>query len=199
MVATYFFRKPSKVTDQPQDTATKIAAFLDWNLTPSGPIADEARTLQTERLIDIGPDGRYIYRLAGSVEKDPASSNTNIKAIIKIKDNIYWSDESQLTAQQFADAWNRYREWVKEKPEQMDADESGLWVRRIEVKATEKLTLEISGLTSQEDMTKFVRSRFIMPIRSDLLSNPETASKAWLVTIGRYHLEALPPESVTRW
>ena len=194
MAAVFFLRKPT--VTQPTETGTKIASFLDWNLTPSGPIADEARTLQTERLIDVGSDGRYIYRLAASVEKTADSGDANITAIVKVKDSVYWSDQSQLTAQQFADAWMRYCNAIRENPEQMDADGSGLWVRNVSVKATEKLTLEISGLANQDDLTNFVRSRFLLPIRKDLIDGPDTAATAWLVTIGRYHLAAMPPETV---
>lgn len=194
--AVFFLRKPANVK-QDSETSTKIAAFLDWNLTPAGPIADEARTLQTERLIDVASDGRYIYRLAGSVEKDKDSSDTNITAVVKVKDSIYWSDQAQLTAQQFADAWQRYKDWARANPEQMQADGSGLWIKNLTVNAPEKLTLEISGLVSEDDMTNFVRSRFLLPIRKDLLDNPDAAATAWLVTIGRYRLAALPPETVT--
>lgn len=79
----------------------------------------------------------------------------------------------------------------------MDVDGSGQWVKNVAVSASEKLTLEISGLANQDDMTNFVRSRFLLPIRKDLLDNPDTAANAWLVTIGRYHLAAQPPETVT--
>jgi ABC-type transport system substrate-binding protein len=192
----FFLRKPSKVEND-AETATKIASFLDWNLTPAGPIADEARTLQTERLVDVGSDGRYIYRLAASVEKDKDSGETDIKAIVKIKDSIYWSDQAQLTAQQFVDAWQRYKDWARANPELMDVDGSGPWVKNLSVSAPEKLTLEITGLANQDDITNFVRSRFLLPIRKDLLDAPDTAATAWLVTIGRYHLAALPPETVT--
>lgn len=195
--AAVFFWILTRQKDVPSEVETqrKLAAFLDWNLTPEGPLADEARTLMTERLVDVGRDGRYIYRLAGSVEHDQADPDHIAR--VQIKDNIYWSDQTQLTAQHFVDAWERYKSHGKNNPEIMDAEGTRRWMARVSIKATDKLQLELSGFDSKEDLTGILRSRYLIPVRMDLIKADEGGEKAWLTTIGRYRLQGLPPEQIS--
>jgi ABC-type oligopeptide transport system substrate-binding subunit len=173
----------------------KLSAFLDWNLTPEGPLADEARTLMTERLIDIGPEGRYIFRLANKVE--PKSSDPEHTTTVTVKNNIYWSDQVQLTAQQFADAWERFRSHAKDNPEAIPTDDIRRWISRINLKVIDKFSFEITGHMDKNDLTNILRSRYLIPVRLDLLESEQNSGTAWLTTIGRYRLQALPPESAT--
>lgn len=181
---------------RPQDNGGAIEAelalskFYDWNLA-SGPIAEEARSLTTEHLVDLGSDGRYIYRLAKSV--DAKGDTTRVV----LKDGIYWTDQVQLIADHVADAWERAAKGMRDDILHPSDDER-VWLGKASLKVIGKLELEVTGYGSAEALTKLLRSRYVIPIRKDLLDIPETADQAWLTTIGRYRLAALPPPSLPK-
>lgn len=177
-------RPPAPVED------VRLSEAFDWNLAKPGPLADEARTLTTERLFDLGSDGRYIYRLGAALNVDGAVAK------VVLKDGVYWTDQVQLTADHVVDAWQRLRDRATQDPSLVDDPVERKWLQNVVVKPTGKLEFELTGYGTVEELSRLVRSRFLIPVRKDLLEKEGGAETAWLVTIGRYRLAAPPPATL---
>jgi ABC-type transport system substrate-binding protein len=152
--------------------------YFDWQLAV-GPITSKILEATSEPLVQLGDDQSVSYRLAKEIQFDNKASS------IKLKDGIYWSDQTRLNAQQVLDGFERLKAALAAGNWQHSDPDLYRWLKQLTVKVEDLDTLQVVGLADEAELQKFAASLALRPVRKDLLDRFSDI-RAWQVAIGSY-------------
>jgi ABC-type transport system substrate-binding protein len=152
--------------------------YFDWQLAV-GPVTSKLLEATSEPLIQLSDDQDISYRLAKEIIFAAKVSS------IKLKDGIYWSDQTRLNAQQALDGFNRLKTALTEGNWNHTDPDLYRWLKQLTIKAIDLDTLEIVGLSDEVELKKLAASLALRPVRKDLLERFSDI-RAWQVAIGAY-------------